>query len=138
MAKFRSKFTLTYLFKFIFTAVVPLVVWMLFIYSLSNRPKVAFTENYPVSFAIFKSLHLIEYAILFLLFVRVLYLIGLKKPLLIALIFTFAYGLSDEWHQSFIVGREGKLLDAGVDALGGVIGWIIISKNKLLKKIVWL
>ena len=138
MAKFKSKFTLTYLFKFVFTAIVPLVVWMLFIYTLSNRPKVAFTENYPVSFTIFKSLHLIEYAILFLLFVRALYLMGLKKPFLIALILTFAYGLSDEWHQSFIVAREGNLLAATVDGLERVISWIIISKNELLKKIVWL
>lgn len=111
---------------------------MLFIFALSNRPKVAFTDDYPTSFAIFKSLHLIEYAVLFMLFVRFLFLLGLKKPFFLALVLTFLYGLSDEWHQSFIVGREGKLLDAFVDGLGGVIGWVLINRNSLLKKLVWL
>jgi VanZ family protein len=31
------------------------------------------------------------------------------------------YAFSDEWHQSFVPGREGALRDVGIDALG-VIG----------------
>jgi len=111
---------------------------MTFIFLLSNRQKVAFTQNYPVSFTIFKSLHLIEYAVLFLLWLRFLGLAGLKNPFYLALFLTFGYGLSDELHQSFIIGREGKLLDAFVDGLGGILGWFLIEKSKLLKKLLWL
>jgi len=107
---------------------------MTFIFVLSNREKVAFTENYPVSFAVFKSLHLVEYGILFGLFARCLYLLGCKYYFLSALVLTFAYGLSDELHQSFVIGREGKLLDATVDALGGVISWAILNKIPFLKR----
>jgi len=130
MAKKPKSFSLL---KFVFTGLLPLIAWMTFIFLLSNRQKVAFTENYPVSFAVFKSLHLIEYGILFVLFARSLSLLGCKYYFLTALIFTFAYGLSDELHQSFVIGREGKLLDASVDALGGAITWVILSQNKFLK-----
>lgn len=110
---------------------------MLIVFLLSNRQKVAFTDNYPVSFSIFKTLHLFEYGVLFLLWLRFLFLTKCKYKYWLALIFTFLYGLSDEWHQSYIPGREGKLLDACVDALGGLIAWYLIRKNQALKKIVF-
>lgn len=135
MAKFASKPFVFNWFKFIFTALLPLILWMSFIFILSNRQKVAFTENYPVSFTIFKSLHLIEYAVLFLLWLRTFFLANIKYPYYLALFFTFGYGLSDELHQSFIIGREGKLLDASVDGLGGILAWILVTKSKLLKSL---
>lgn len=109
---------------------------MTVIFVLSSRQKVAFTDNYPVSFVVFKNFHLIEYAVLYLLWLRFWYLLGIKYPFLLALLLTFAYGLSDELHQSFIYGREGKLLDAVVDGLGGLIAWWVYQKNRLLKKLV--
>ena len=135
MAKFASQHRAFNLFKFIFTAVLPLVLWMLMIFLLSSRQKVAFTDNYPVSFAIFKSLHLVEYAILFFLWARTLVLLKINNPFYLALFFTFAYGLSDELHQSFINGREGKLLDAFVDGLGGILAWIAIKKFRFINKL---
>jgi VanZ family protein len=33
-----------------------------------------------------------------------------------------AYGCSDEWHQSFVPGREADLYDIWVDAVGAVAG----------------
>src|SRR3989339_1225220 len=135
MAKSLSQSRRASFFKLVFTGLIPLIAWMGFIFVLSNREKIAFTESYPVSFAIFKSLHLIEYGTLFLLWLRFLFLSGMKKPYLLALFFTFAYGLSDELHQSFVTGREGKLFDACVDGLGGLIAWGIIEKIRPLKKL---
>lgn len=122
-------------FKFCLTALIPLLSWMVMIFLLSNRQKIAFTDNYPVSFAIFKSLHLFEYAVLFFLWARTLVLLKIKNPFYWALFFTFAYGLSDELHQSFINGREGKLLDAFVDGLGGLLAWIAINKFRFINKL---
>lgn len=39
-----------------------------------------------------------------------------------AVAITIAYGGTDEWHQSFVPGREADLRDVLVDALGAVAG----------------
>lgn len=122
--------------QLVFTSIVPLLLWMVIIFLLSNRQKVAFTDNYPISFSVFKSLHMIEYGILFLLWLRFFHLINFKYQYLPALLLTFLYGLSDEYHQSFILGREGKLLDACVDGFGGIVAWYLIIKNKAIRKFV--
>ncbi len=35
---------------------------------------------------------------------------------------TFLYGLSDEYHQSFVIGRTSSFLDVLADLVGGTIG----------------
>ncbi len=37
------------------------------------------------------------------------------------------YAFSDETHQLFVPGREGKLTDVGIDAIGIAIGLIVIG-----------
>ncbi len=37
-------------------------------------------------------------------------------------VFCSLYGLSDEWHQSFVAGRESSALDWLADTLGGLCG----------------
>jgi VanZ family protein len=37
-------------------------------------------------------------------------------------VFTGAYGLSDEWHQMYVPGRSVSLLDALADVCGGTLG----------------
>lgn len=48
----------------------------------------------------------------------------------IALIYSF----SDEFHQTFVSGREGKISDIGFDLIGitlaGLIAWIILRPKK--------
>ncbi|MEK9178908.1 MAG: hypothetical protein AAB893_00365, partial [Patescibacteria group bacterium] len=71
--------------KFIFiTGFVPLLLWMLIIFYFSSQPRIPITTNYAVSFAIFKTLHLIEYALLYFLWIRFLILMRVKKSFLIA------------------------------------------------------
>ncbi len=56
---------------------------------------------------------------------------------LLALLFTLGYGLLDEWHQTFVVGRFGTLTDVGFDVIGAVIGlliyriWFTVEKKKV-------
>ncbi len=33
-----------------------------------------------------------------------------------------AFGISDEWHQSFVPGRSAEMLDVLADAVGGALG----------------
>ena len=46
----------------------------------------------------------------------------------------FAYALSDEFHQSFVLGRESSLWDASADFLGSAIGagmyLMVITKER--------
>jgi VanZ family protein len=49
--------------------------------------------------------------------------------LLIAAVMAVLYAFSDEWHQTFVPGREGSLLDVGIDALG--IGMCLWSTKQL-------
>lgn len=37
------------------------------------------------------------------------------------------YGLSDEWHQSFVPGREASLADVGFDFAGAVAGALVVA-----------
>lgn len=44
-----------------------------------------------------------------------------------------AYGVSDEWHQSFVPNRDVSALDVGFDALGAALGcalwWFLASRG---------
>ena len=67
--------------------------------------------------------HLIMYAILCFLFIRLFMSYGLakKKSIAYGFLATIAYGLSDEFHQSFVPGREMHLGDWLLDIIGALI-----------------
>ena len=49
-----------------------------------------------------------------------------KKMLMAAVVvFSLAYGLSDEFHQSFVAGRSSSREDAVADMVGGFLGGLI-------------
>lgn len=64
--------------------------------------------------------HLAAYAIMTLLAIRSMVGVGWSKSAAYAAGFLFcaAYGLSDEWHQSFVTGRESSMLDFSADIFG--------------------
>ncbi len=44
------------------------------------------------------------------------------------------YGISDEYHQSFVPGREAGVIDAIADTIGGFLGvWIYLFRQKRTK-----
>jgi VanZ family protein len=46
-------------------------------------------------------------------------------PLLAAIAFTVLFGLSDEFHQSFVPGRSVEGLDLLADTTGGLLGGLV-------------
>jgi len=50
-----------------------------------------------------------------------------KTVIALSLCFCSLYGLSDEWHQSFVPNREDDLLDWVADTLGASIAIITIQ-----------
>ncbi len=100
---------------------------MAVIFELSSRsklPKVTSISDDAISLGG----HFGAYAILAVCFWWALGITDLTsgKRVLIALAGAVLYGLSDEWHQSFVPGRDPALFDLGVDALGAVTILIVL------------
>lgn len=74
-----------------------------------------------------KLLHLCVYGMLGVLICRALSTIGPLNAnrwrlLVGAVVLTTLYGLSDEWHQSFVPGRDASAADLLADFAGALIG----------------
>ncbi|MBI3242833.1 MAG: VanZ family protein [Chloroflexi bacterium] len=105
------------------------LLWMLIIFTFSSQPKgTLLVPDLGVwDFVTKKSAHFIEYA-----FLAVFMLRGARgsAPLRLShLIWAFAltvlYAATDEYHQTFVPGREGHWPDVVVDGLGAMTGLIL-------------
>ncbi len=107
-------------------------MWFVVIFVFSSFPTGTATEIIWWDFIIKKTAHMVEYAILSLLLYRAFYNSEVEKGKagVLAIIISILYGLSDEYHQSFIPGRTSKLRDVGFDTIGA-IGIIYIVWNLL-------
>ncbi len=99
----------------------PAVAYMTLIFVVSSGTSVSLPAN-----ASDKIVHVAEYALLAVLLTRGL-VGGLPARIdlwtaLVAIGATVAYGASDEWHQSFVVGRNADRFDLIADAVGAVVG----------------
>lgn len=99
----------------------PPLLWMILIFFFSSRESTQVSDIYTWNFIFFKSLHVIEYAILYFLLFRATLQDNpknQKRARLVALLITFLYAVSDEVHQTFVPTREGRLRDVGIDTIG--------------------
>jgi VanZ family protein len=77
-----------------------------------------------------KLLHVIVYGILAALCYRALQRASAMKNqpvwllILTAILITSLYGLSDEWHQSFVISRRADIFDLLADIIGSISGAI--------------
>ncbi|MDE3155994.1 MAG: VanZ family protein [Acidobacteriota bacterium] len=71
-----------------------------------------------------KLLHATEYAGLGVLLLRAFKGEGLtwRTAVLLTVLLTSLYGASDEWHQSFVPGRDSEVTDWYADTTGGGLG----------------
>ncbi len=115
---------------------IPALIWMGVIFYFSSKQTTGIGgDSYWGRFIILKSLHLVEYAILYLFL-----FFGFNRPLPSTIV-AYLFSISDEFHQSFIPGRTGKLSDTLFDLAGIIIGFLVtklliipfIKKNKLFK-----
>ena len=108
---------------------------MTVIFFFSSRHSVSVSPEYWLNFLFFKTLHLIEYAVLFTLLSRA------TQSHLKAFIVTVLYAMTDELHQQFVPSREGKPRDVIIDAIGAGLTWYYLVKllpkaPKVLKDLV--
>jgi len=102
---------------------LPFILWGIVIFLFSSHPTGIASEIHWQDFVVKKSAHIVEYAILTILLYRALlsHDINANKAALIAILFSVLYGATDEFHQSFTPGREPKIRDVAIDALGSFI-----------------
>ena len=110
------------------------LAWMGLIFFGSSFPKIGSSGNYWLSFIFFKTLHILEYGILFSLWRFALYEKSYSVKL--SIIISVLYGALDEIHQSFVPTREGTLRDVVIDIFGILIFWhfILEKLEKIIKK----
>lgn len=130
---------------------LPVALWMALIFGMSTglgashrtsriigpilrwfNPDIQDETIRGIQLSIRKTAHVTEYAILALLCLRALRQTrsGERRPwntraALIALTITVLYAATDEWHQSFVPGREAAVRDVFIDAAGGSTGLLL-------------
>jgi VanZ family protein len=108
----------------------PIIVYCLLIYSQSSHPSPQSLPDWPF---IDKLLHFAGYALLGALFLRAFNTTPIKHHLKLVLILSVLlsalYGISDEIHQSFVPFRTADVLDALSDILGSIAGVYLYHTN---------
>lgn len=100
-----------------------LVLWMLEIFALSQVPGTSVRYYDLLYFLERKIAHAVEFFVLAFLAYKTFISFGVKyKKALAGMFFlSFTWAIIDEVHQLFIFGREGKLVDVGIDGIGALL-----------------
>ncbi|MGL4848918.1 MAG: VanZ family protein [Clostridium sp.] len=120
-----------------------LIGWMIFIFYMSHQPadvssaqsgfvlklieKLGITIDVAyvdiATTIIRKGAHITEYAILGILSYNAFILFyNRRQAMMIALLVTIGYAITDEVHQLFVAGRAGRATDVLIDSIGAIIG----------------
>jgi VanZ family protein len=107
---------------------LPPIVWAFLIFLYSSKSVPVTTQVFWQDFTLKKTAHLIEYAILTILIFRGLTNsgVGRKKAAVISILISCVYGASDEFHQSFVPGRQSRVRDVVFDTIGASLGILIL------------
>jgi VanZ family protein len=125
----------------------PVLAVMLILFVSSAQPKyenpekgdtVYFSGAVPIfpggwDVLIKKSSHVIVYGALGGLLLRGLRLSGypLRQAAYLAVVIAVCYAITDEYHQSFVVGRSASMMDIGFDLVGAALAcWLIYGYLK--------
>ena len=114
----------------------PVAVWLIVIFMGSSIGTLPSIDRGLLDSLMHWLGHLSEYAILGLVLLRALkngQAVG-WRDIVLTLIVAAGYGLSDEWHQTFVKGRNGELWTVGLDVAGALIGVAIrLWRQRTLK-----
>lgn len=107
---------------------IPAVTWMGLIFLLSARETVPKPPGFDASLTSILG-HFGVYAVLAALTWWALGGFAVTSRQRVAFAFGLAllYGISDEWHQSFVPGRQPDVFDVLVDAIGAAAGIAIAA-----------
>lgn len=130
------------------------IAWMIIIFKLSHEPAVISDQKSGLvinilsflgvnlnsimgkyaEFIVRKTAHFTEYSILFLLLHNALSKKGFEsKKAIYAMLVTFLYACSDEFHQLFVMGRDGRIRDIMIDTSGGITALLLINAKNYFR-----
>jgi VanZ family protein len=114
----------------------PMILVMSLIFFASSIPseKMPNVGTYDLLFK--KGGHMSGYALLFL---TIYHGLGEKEKshLFLALVGCLMYALSDEFHQSFVAGRNATLIDVGIDMIGSTICMCLVLLSRYTWQGIW-
>ena len=106
----------------------PAIIIMGIIFIASSTPGSDLPDFGYIDFLAMKGGHLLGYILLSAAFLH-----GLsngvpitRSRIAVTWILVILYAISDEWHQSFMPGRNPALLDVSIDAAGGFLGVVLL------------
>lgn len=110
-----------------------LIAYCSFIYWLSSQPSVPAPMMFDHQDKLY---HFAAYFIMGVLSWRFFFGLLAIHPmtLLLSICFGVLYGASDEWHQSFVPGRDASLLDWVADSLGAMAGSVVTKFSYKIKR----
>lgn len=109
---------------------LPPVLWMALIFIVSAQPSLPQAPDTLLDTILKKAAHTMEYGILAFLLWRALSRgrgTVSRAALTIAFIVSVLYAASDEYHQTFVPGRNGKLMDVGFDTVGALVALLVVG-----------
>jgi len=108
---------------------LPVILYAGLIFLISSIPCSYFPSRF---YSIDKIFHLIEYLFFGLLLTRAIKnsFVNLNRVKLCIIVVSIAilYGVSDEFHQLFVIGRCASSWDVLVDGIGGLIAGVIYNR----------
>jgi len=109
---------------------VLLAVYCLLIFLMSDQPVLPLPDLFHMQD---KLIHATAYALMAFLFWQA-WREHLHKHLLVilAVLFCSVYGMTDEWHQSFVPGRDASYLDWLADTLGAFLLTIMLYNREFM------
>jgi VanZ family protein len=116
---------------------LPPVLWMGVIFILSAQPSLPEYPDTLLDLILKKSAHIMEYGLLAFLLWRALspgrWGALSRSALVTAFLVSVLYALSDEYHQTFVPGRHGRLMDVGIDAVGALVALLVVGRLRRRK-----
>ncbi len=109
---------------------LPPVLWMSVIFFLSAQPSLPHYPDTVLDTILKKAAHMVEYGILAILLWRALSRgrgTLRRAALVIAFLVSVLYAASDEYHQTFVPGRNGTPVDVGIDVVGALVALLVVG-----------
>jgi VanZ family protein len=111
---------------------LPALCWMAVIFVLSSFPGSPLLDMGPFDFAFKKTAHVVEYAILYFLLFRAFHsTLPSRKAFIFSAIIGVLYAISDEYHQTFVPLREGRVRDVIIDSVGFFLMYLFLGRKHL-------
>lgn len=101
---------------------LPAIIMCLFIFVSSSLPGATVSVNGAVDWSAHKLAHFIIYFLLCLTFYRA------TKNISVSILLAAVYGITDEFHQTFVPTRSGSVNDLVVDSLAAISAGAVLWK----------